>query len=841
MKKKIVMTAMVCCTAAASIALCFLLQPKALVVQAVPAAVPVGMASGEAVTVSEGIAAVRQTDPSGELTLDGETVTVQGVALVDTMKWHDGSNYFALMDENAGICVFARDIVEPAIRQGDQVEVTGILSNVGYSTDPGTAVLKPERKEDIRVLSSGNPLPAPKPVYTDLKKADYEKLEGSYVTVFGQLQNYDNEGTSRGFDLDGSADAAYADSTGTIHIKFYSYAGFTVDGYKNGDWVALSGVVLQTAPTPEQPNAYYIRPTRSEDIRRITADECAQLAQQATASKSAGGDAPVGDAVVLTIEQTRERDDKQVLTHNNQIVTVEGTATVDSGKWHNNGNYFSLVNDTQDMAITVYLIGSTEPHVMRGDRVRVTGRLNNFGYTTDINTAVVKPDSSEAIQILSSGNPLPEPAVIFTDAGSTVGEKYEGMPVTIFGQVYDRKDAKITWGFDVDGSRDGNYGDKLGLMKFKFYSYAGISIKDIKDGDLVAVTGMLIQGEPNGDYLNLYYVRPERQEDVKVITAEQINDYKKQALILNAEDTGENSKGYVVDNLAALPNQNMYQLSSMISTNGYPYLDALYPVWGKDSQTVYFTLGQVKAVRRTSDLLELYTICEADKGEAKRLFPESNDKVQKQQVALSPDGNRILFAAAKDIPTLEGSWDIYATDLDSYQPQRLIVNPAYDTSPSCTPDGKGFVYRSYHKGNWCIKFADAHGNGETVLLSGNADYNFPAVSPDGSSLAFACNQGGNWNIWVSDGKGQNPRQVTKGQTAACCTYPAWSPDGKTLAYMTNQTGSWDIRTVAVDGTEDQAVTSADSNEKYPGFSPDGTKLVYASDHNGEWNVWYSKR
>ena len=67
---------------------------------------------------------------------------------------------------------------------------------------------------------------------------------------------------------------------------------------------------------------------------------------------------------------------------------------------------------------------------------------------------------------------------------------------------------------------------------------------------------------------------------------------------------------------------------------------------------------------------------------------------------ISPDGTKIAF-------TYKG--DIYYVAAEGGRAVQLTTNPAYDSDPIWTPDGKNLVFSSYREGSKDIYIMDAQG------------------------------------------------------------------------------------------------------------------------------------
>lgn len=242
-------------------------------------------------TAAVGIEQLVQNDASGVPVLIGRAVTIQGVALQSTGKWHDSANYFAVVSvgeaSRAGVLVYLPGSTRPRVAAGSLVEVTGTVSVRGYATDYGTTVIVPKSSEDIRIIVEGyenidalmgTPLP------TDPTYAEAEPLEGSLVRIEGRLTTYDNDGVSRGFWIDGSRDGDIEDGVGRMQVKFYDYCGLDISNLREGSYAMITGVLVQGDDTPPYHDSYYIRPTLQsyveEDAARVRVYTAEELARQ---------------------------------------------------------------------------------------------------------------------------------------------------------------------------------------------------------------------------------------------------------------------------------------------------------------------------------------------------------------------------------------------------------------------------------------------------------------------------------------------------------------------------------------------------------------------------------
>jgi eukaryotic-like serine/threonine-protein kinase len=161
----------------------------------------------------------------------------------------------------------------------------------------------------------------------------------------------------------------------------------------------------------------------------------------------------------------------------------------------------------------------------------------------------------------------------------------------------------------------------------------------------------------------------------------------------------------------------------------------------------------------------------------------------KDTVLLTPESGLSAAAAI----SLDGKWIVYSSDrsqpgnLDIWiQPalggagRRLTTDPAVDTDPSISPDGKLVAFRSERNGGG-LYVVSSDGSGERLLVPGGWS---PAFSPDGRQIAYwlgtrddAAPSG---QLYVIAPEGGEPRRLA--QDFADARYPTWNSTGQYLLF-----------------------------------------------------------
>ncbi len=164
------------------------------------------------------------------------------------------------------------------------------------------------------------------------------------------------------------------------------------------------------------------------------------------------------------------------------------------------------------------------------------------------------------------------------------------------------------------------------------------------------------------------------------------------------------------------------------------------------------------------------------------------------RVALSPDGNRIIFERG-----VGGKIDLWMTEVDHGLPSRLTFDSSMNLSPVWSPEGNRVAFSSNRRGNFDLYLTASNQAGIDKLLR-RAGGPGPLTATD----------------WTRDGRFLIVQENGAGPAAA---------------------GSYDLFALPVDGGMAVPLLNTAANEIEGVVSPDGRWLAYASDESGRDEVY----
>jgi TolB protein len=218
-----------------------------------------------------------------------------------------------------------------------------------------------------------------------------------------------------------------------------------------------------------------------------------------------------------------------------------------------------------------------------------------------------------------------------------------------------------------------------------------------------------------------------------------------------------------------------------------------FPRWSPDGRRIAFV--------RTVNLVRQLIVMNAD-GSGQRQLTDGPDA--SFAPSWSPDGGKLVFTRGRDDEDTSGALDIddsdtgisdeapghaasdiYVLDVEGGGEMRLTSDPAIDSSPAWSPDGRLIVFTSNRgaAGAHQLFVMRADGSGQHKLTDHPVSYHSekrPAWSADGSTIAFVTDNRhppvGNAEIYLVGADGRNTRRLT--YYIGNDDWPSWSPDGQ---------------------------------------------------------------
>ena len=196
-----------------------------------------------------------------------------------------------------------------------------------------------------------------------------------------------------------------------------------------------------------------------------------------------------------------------------------------------------------------------------------------------------------------------------------------------------------------------------------------------------------------------------------------------------------------------------------------------------------------------------------------------NDQIS--ELELAPDGKKVAFVVRGEV--------FAASAADGGDAARVSVSSAAEYQVAWSPDSRRLVYVSDRAGTPHLFVYDFNSNNESQLTSDPADDSMPSFSPDGKMLAFFR---GAKELRVMNLADKRERVVASGvfeRPPIGADRPLiWSPDSKWIAYI--RVGDNQFKNVSVvpveNGTAKPASFLANVFSNTMSWSPDGTYILF---------------
>jgi TolB protein len=163
----------------------------------------------------------------------------------------------------------------------------------------------------------------------------------------------------------------------------------------------------------------------------------------------------------------------------------------------------------------------------------------------------------------------------------------------------------------------------------------------------------------------------------------------------------------------------------------------------------------------------------------------------------SPDGQTLVYAAARNPSSNSGNWDIYSIPAAGGAETRLTTDPAREDGPEYSPDGKYIYFNSARSGKMQIWRMQPEGSGQEQVTHDDFNNWFPHLSPDGRKMVYIAYPKTNRDddhdnitdvqlrlMTLATGDVITVAKLFGGQ--GTINVPSWSPDGRYFAFMSYQ-------------------------------------------------------
>jgi Tol biopolymer transport system component len=257
--------------------------------------------------------------------------------------------------------------------------------------------------------------------------------------------------------------------------------------------------------------------------------------------------------------------------------------------------------------------------------------------------------------------------------------------------------------------------------------------------------------------------------------------------------------------------------------------------------------GRIAFVSNRDGNSEIY-VMNAD-GSGQTRLTKSDEKVNNDYPAWSPDGKKIAFVSDRD-----GNAEIYVMNTDGSLLIRLTNNKAGDYFPTWSPDGQKIAFVSDQEGAYKVCMLNSDGSdpmclkntelGNIYLTLGESsgvnsthhDEIGISWSMDGQKIIYDSYRSGFYKFYVINVTTGNQFDLAKN---SYCYDPQWSPDGLKIAYWYYPNNLPEVYIMDSNGINQRPITHWEdkTNAYAPTWAPDSQKIAFVSNRDGNEEIY----
>jgi eukaryotic-like serine/threonine-protein kinase len=174
--------------------------------------------------------------------------------------------------------------------------------------------------------------------------------------------------------------------------------------------------------------------------------------------------------------------------------------------------------------------------------------------------------------------------------------------------------------------------------------------------------------------------------------------------------------------------------------------------------------------------------------------------------------------------------DVWTNDLQGSSPKRLTFDPALDTVPVWSPDGKSIVFTSSRGTAFDLYLKDANGAQEEKAICESGEDKYPTSwSRDGKYILYSDGPDLKYLTLPVTGEVTEKKMTSTLFLKAAATLKngVFSPDGKWVAYGSTESGRWEVYVTSFPEAKGKWQVSNNGGSQ-PRWRADGKELFYLS-------------